>query len=114
MLVSFARQTIEVIRAPLAIDHAAEVRDWSNAADPVTVSPCVVDTQAGVIDTEHRTATPYDVKVLVPPGTDVLSSDHIRIAGYSKDFVIQNGVGPECSPTGGLDSILLILSYWEG
>jgi hypothetical protein len=112
MLVSFARSTVLVVRAPLISDHGNQVRDWSSASTHA-VPGCLVDSAAGAVDNQHRTEVRTDQVALMPPGSDVLITDHVRLAGFPNDFTIDS-LQIQGSPTGALAQIIVGLNVWSG
>jgi len=112
MLPSFARQTVDRIRAASTDDgHGNDEPNWGDASE-ITLPGCSV--QPGATDEvlAGRTATLIQWTVYAPPGVDVLATDRIRY----QDVVYEIDGEPArwSSPTGTLDHIVLLLKTWEG
>lgn len=113
MLVSFARASVTRLRAPMVVDHGAEVRDWSKAV-PAVVSGCLIDSAAGARDTAGRDGSQVALVVLAPPGSDVQAGDRFTVDGYVGTFDLAGPPRRQGSPTGRLAHIQLDLKAWEG
>lgn len=110
----WCRDTITVVRPTLVDDYGSQVPDWS-APTRTVVTGCSVQPAGGADDILQRIAgITSDLKVLCPPGTDVVGTDRIEVQGRSRAFEVIGEPGIWRSPTGRVSHIDLTLKVTEG
>lgn len=117
MGVSFHRDTVTRVRAPLADDrYGDDVRDWANATTQdipgCRIAPASIaadDSPSNVIDRDRLNRR---FNFFGPPGADLVASDRIRWQG--EDYDITGDVRHWRSPSGRLAHIEADLLRVEG
>ncbi|MDO8308566.1 MAG: hypothetical protein Q7V58_09475 [Actinomycetota bacterium] len=112
-LPSWAATTIDVVRPATTVDRGTTIVDWdAPPASDVEVANCVVAPGPSVEDLANRTSVIVRWTVSLPPGTDVLATDGIRVNGHV--YRVNGEPQPWTSPSGLVDHIRVELIDWSG
>lgn len=113
MLSSFARTTIQRIRAELLPRDVLgnQELDWVNAPE-VDIHGCVIYPGATDELTVGRNTALIQWTVIAPADADIRATDRIKVDG--KIYEIDGEPGRWRSASGTLDSLVLLLRKWEG
>lgn len=113
-LVSFARNSITIIRPGRFQDRGSWYDDWENPEPERTIPGCVVFPGRSVEDNDFQEAQEVTYTVLVPLGTDILASDKVRVdLEPGLDLAVFGRPRQIPSPTGNLGHIHLELTDWK-
>lgn len=111
--VSFAIETVHIVRPPWITERGRQVQDWRNAPDPGRPVPgCTGWPGPSSEHSDRRDGVVIARTELLPAGTDVLATDGVRIA--DELFKVEGRPQVWRSPTGALDSVVVELIRWEG
>lgn len=108
-IVSFAKETLTRLRAPLVMDHGSMVSDWS-AATSATLEGWSLQPGASAEDLQNREAVRVDWTAYGPYDADVTATDKIRLP--SGDYSVIGEPERWKSPTGRVSSTKLLLQRW--
>ena len=112
MPLSFMRETVTVLRAPLIMKNGQQTRDWENAASH-SVANCQVTAQATTRDFDGRVTNVTDRRTLrTMYDADIQPGD--RIVWNGSTYEIDGEVFHTPSPTGRISSTRCSLVRWEG
>lgn len=109
MLVSFAKETLVRLRAPMVKDHGSWVPDWESAPE-VELPGWSLQPGASTEDLQNREATRVDWTAYGPYDADVAATDRIRLP--SGDYGVIGEPERWKSPTGRVSSTKLLLQRW--
>lgn len=111
-MISFHRDTITVLRAPLVPDdYNNQVPDWPNAAE-TPVGGCRVQPERGADYTLDREAVLTRWRLFAPASVDLLPTDRVRHGGV--DYDIEGSVERWPSPTGALAHVEALMRRVDG
>lgn len=113
MLPGFARQTVTVRRPAVVDDHGTSVPDWRTATTH-DVRGCSWQPLTSAEVTENREARLGAVRLLLPPGADLETTDRVADPRGRREFAVVGEVLDIDSPTGGLSHREALLNRWEG
>lgn len=112
MGLSFFRDTIEVLRAPVLVKNGGEYRDWANATRH-TIRNVQVTAQAPSQDFAGRLLNISDSRTLrADYNADVREGDRVIYDG--KTYEVNGEVFRTKSPTGRASSMRCTLTRWRG
>lgn len=112
MPLSFMKDTVTVLRAPLLKKNGAEYRDWPNAAEH-TLSNVQVAAASTSRDFEGRVLQVSDRRTLrARYEADIMPGD--RIVWNNVTYEIDGEIFHTKSPTGRVSSTRCSLVRWEG
>ena len=114
-MISFASDTVTVVRAPVVVDrYGAEVRDWANATrtllEGCRVQP--LDSSGGQIIEPRRDAVVTRWRLFAPAGADLVATDRVEWQGGT--YEVDGDVQRWSSPTGALAHVEALLRRVEG
>lgn len=110
-MLSFARDTVSVLRPALVLVHGSYVSDWESVTR-VMVRRCLVQPADTREVTENRDLTVGTRRVLMPPGTDVKPYDRLELPSETGAWEIVGEPRPWRSPTGGLSHVEVLVNRW--
>lgn len=109
--VSFARQTVSVLRPTLTTDHGNEVKTYPTEGP--SVGGLIIEPVGSREDNlSNRTATVTQYAVIAPPTADILDDDHILYRG--RTYQILGEVQYQPSPSGALDQQTFVMEKYSG
>lgn len=111
MPLSFWKDTVKVLRAPLANKNGMQVFDWSKASQHM-VSRCQVTAQATSRDYDRTLQVPDHRTLRAPYDADIKAGD--RIIWNGETYEIEGEVFHTRSPIGGASSTRCTLARWNG
>lgn len=112
MPLSFMRDSVTILRAPLVNKNGMEKRDWNNAVAHV-VNNVQVTAAATSRDFDGRTLQIDDKRTLrAPYDADIQAGD--RVAWGDTVYEIDGEVFHSESPTGRISTTRCALIRWEG
>ena len=112
MPLSFFRETVTVIRAPLIIKNGQQTRDWTNASSH-SVTNVQITAQATTREFDGRVTNVTDRRLFRGPyDADIEPGD--RIVWNGDTYEIDGEVFHSPSPTGRISSTRCTLVRWEG
>ena len=112
MPLNFMRDTVTVLRAPLAKKNGAEYRDWEHATQTI-LTRVQVTAQGTSRDFEGRVLQLNDVRTLrAQYDADIRPGD--RVIWNDDTYEINGEVFHTKSPTGRVSSTRCTLVRWEG
>lgn len=112
MVLSFMKDTVTVLRAPIAKKNGMDYRDWENASSHEAVNVQVV-AQATAREFGDRTLQISDRRTLrANYDADIKPGD--RILWNEDTYEIEGEVFHTKSPTGRVSSTRCTLVRWEG
>lgn len=115
MLLSFMTQQIVRIRRATINDHGNITQDPDlGNADRLTLDGWTLQPGGTQEDTINRAGSAIDLTAIGPAGADVAADDLIEAPGYPDPFEIIGEPQRWPSPTGSLDSTVLLLRKWAG
>jgi hypothetical protein len=109
--VSFATDTITVIRAAYVVERGNQVPDWS-AATEHAVTGCRVQPMAGEEVLTGRDAVVNRRKLFAPATADITALDRVRFGGVT--YEVESPILPWRSPTSLLAHVETTLKRVEG
>lgn len=113
-MVSFANRTITVIRPGRYQDHGSWYDDWDNPEPETDIEGCIIFPGVSVEDNDRQDAQNVTYTVLAPEGSDVRTTDKIRVdVEPGLDLAVYGRPRPERSPTGRLNHLRIELRDWE-
>lgn len=112
MPLSFMKDSIKVIRAPLVKKNGAEIRDWKNAAEH-DIRNVQVTAQTTSREFESRTMQISDARTL-RAGYDADIKPGDRVVWNGATYEVDGEVFHTKSPTGRVSSTRCNLKRWEG
>ena len=112
MALSFMKDTVTVLRAPLAKKNGMDYRDWENA-DSHDIHDVQVTAQATAREFGDRTLQVSDRRTLRANfDADIQAGD--RILWNEDTYEIEGEIFHTKSPTGRVSSTRCTLARWEG
>lgn len=112
MPLSFFKDSVTVLRAPLVINSGMEKRDWSNAASH-TVNRVQVVAQSTSRDYDGRVLNVSDRRTLrANYDADIKAGD--RVIWKGETYEVDGEVFHTESPTGRVSSTRCTLARWSG
>ena len=112
MGLSFFRDTVTIIRAPLEVKNGSEYRDWNNAASH-TLEHVQVTAAGTSRDFAGRTESTTDRRTLrANYDADIQEGDRVAFGGNL--YEIDGEVFHTQSPTGRASSTRCTLMRWKG
>lgn len=111
-MLSFATQSIEILRPLFVPDNGALVPHPKNTEPPRTVGGCDVQPGASQELLDHANAALIRWTVQAPPGVDVVFTDRVRYRGVV--YAIEGEPAHWGSPTGALAHTTISLKAWKG
>lgn len=112
MPLSFMKDTVTVLRAPIIEKNGMEKRDWTNA-DEFEVTDVMVTSQNTSRDFEDRTLQVSDRRTLrANYDADIKAGD--RIVWNGSTYEVEGDVLHTKSPTGRVSSTRCTLVRWAG
>lgn len=112
MLVSWACDTLRIIRPSWVDDRGKLVPDYSHPAAAFDVPGCEVQPGASTEDRAGRQSSIVRFTALAPAGTDAQARDVVEYRGVR--FAIDGAPHHWRSPTGAVSHVSLSLVDWEG
>lgn len=111
-MLSFATETIEILRPLMVQDNGSLVPHPRDTEPPREVKWCDVQPGATQEVLEHANAALIAWTVQAPPDIDVLATDRVRYRGVV--YAIDGEPGRWGSPTGALAHTTIALKKWKG
>lgn len=109
-MVTFARDSIVRLRAPLVMDHGSPVANWDDASE-VVLDDWLLQPGASLEDLTNRQGVSIEWTAYGPYDADVIASDRIRLP--SGDYSVIGEPERWKSPTGRLNAIKVLLQRWS-
>lgn len=113
-MISFERDTVTRVRAPLVTDEYGQPtsqRDWT-AATRTDINGCGMQPLPGYAYTLDRDAVVTRWRLVAPPDADLVSTDRIEWGGST--YEVDGDVESWSSPTGNLAHIKALLTRRSG
>ena len=112
MPLSFMKDSVEVLRAPIKVKNGAEYRDWPKASK-TTLSNVQITAQSTSRDFEGRVTQVSDRRTLrARYDADIQPGD--RVIWNDTTYEVDGEVFHTKSPTGRVSSTRCTLVRWEG
>lgn len=112
MPLSFMKDQVTRLRAPLVMKNGLECRDWENA-DSLAISNIQVTAQSTSGDMDGRVTQVTDRRTLrAGYAADIEPGDRIIWNGVT--YIVEGEVFHTKSPTGRVSSTRCTLARWEG
>ena len=112
MGLSFFRDMVTVLRAPLLVRNGAEYRDWNNAEE-ITIKNVQVTARSTSRDFAGRVESIDDGRTLrADYDADIQAGDRVVYGGVT--YEVNGEVFHTKSPTGRVSSTRCTLVRWEG
>ena len=112
MPLSFMKDTVTRLRAPLIVKNGMECRDWDNAEQD-TIGNVQVTAQSTSSDMDGRVTQVADRRTLrAGYAADIEPGD--RIIWNDVAYIVEGEVFHTKSPTGRVSSTRCTLARWEG
>lgn len=115
---SFAKETIERLRYPLATEYNTQVRDYTGTPDVLVIGKpnpgegCWLEPLTSLEQNGDRTAVFTGYNVDAPADADIVYDDHVLYLGV--EYEVDGDPLRQKSPTGALDSTRFVLHRWRG
>ena len=111
MILSFATETVEVLRPAVVHQWGQDVVDWADLTAH-TVEGCAIYGLSGIETVDGVDVTSGLLQVFMPPEADVKPTDRIRTRGHVWEMV--GAPILQKSPLGTVSHLAITLRYWEG
>lgn len=111
MIVSFANETVEVLRPAQVVEWGQTVVDWEDLTSH-TVDGCTGYALAGMETVQGVDVTSGTFQLFMPPDADIEATDRVRFRG--KLWEVQGEPSLQKSPLGSVNHIDVIIRYWDG
>lgn len=111
MNLSFADETVTILRPSVIKEWGQEVVDWENLV-PHEVHNCVGYGLSGMETIQGQDVAAGTYVLFMPTNTDVRGTDLIGFQG--KVWMIMGDPAKQTSPTGAVDHIVITIKYWDG
>lgn len=112
MPLSFSRETVRVLRAPMRESRGSQVPDWERAEEH-EVSGCLLTARATSQDRDGRALqVTSGLTLRAPYGSDVMPGD--RVIARGELYEVDGEVFHTESPAGRASSTRCALARWEG
>lgn len=111
MMLSFATETVDVLRPATVKEWGQEVVDWADLTEH-TVEGCAIYGLSGIETVDGADVASGLLQVFMPVGADVKPTDRIRVRGHQWDIV--GAPILQKSPLGTVSHVAVTIRYWEG
>lgn len=108
---SFATETVSILRPTLKEEWGQEVLDWSETAEH-EVEGCVTYGLSGMETVQGIDVVAGTRVVFMPADADIQATDLVR--WNEQDWMIMGEPVHQTSPIGTVDHVAVTLKHWEG